>query len=68
MSHRPDEPLPDSVPEPPDARHCRMCGAVLRDRVSRMWGLGPDCRAKVRLRLAPDPPPNETEQEALPGT
>lgn len=48
--------------------HCRMCGHPLRDRVSRMWGLGPDCRTKLRLRLAPVPPDVEIDQDTLPGT
>ncbi|WP_326692384.1 MULTISPECIES: DUF6011 domain-containing protein [unclassified Streptomyces] len=46
---------------------CRMCGQPLRDRASRIWGLGPDCRHKLAVRTAPAPPAHEVEQDALPG-
>ena len=60
--------LPDSEPVRPGPAHCRVCGHPLRDRVSRIWGLGPDCRDRLRLRLAPRPPDVEIEQDPLPGT
>lgn len=63
-------PLPDGD-EPDDGRGqrivCGMCGAELRDRVSRMWGLGRDCRLKAALRVAPVPPRVDVEQDVLPG-
>jgi len=66
----PEDPqmLPGAEPAP-GTRHvtCRGCGQPLRDRVSRMWGLGPDCRAKYALRTAPAPPAHEVDQEPLPG-
>lgn len=66
----PDDPLtlPGSG-QAPGNRHvtCRACGQPLRDRVSRMWGLGPDCRAKYALRTAPAPPAHEVAQDTLPG-
>ncbi|NSC20405.1 hypothetical protein FM076_03900 [Streptomyces albus subsp. chlorinus] len=46
---------------------CRMCGQPLRDRASRLWGLGPDCRHKLAVRTAPVPPAHEVEQDTLPG-
>ncbi|MBU7600854.1 hypothetical protein JGS22_025340 [Streptomyces sp. P38-E01] len=46
---------------------CRMCGQPLRDPMSRRWGLGRDCRRKLRMRLAPAPEQHEVEQDALPG-
>ncbi|CAM2964620.1 DUF6011 domain-containing protein [Streptomyces albus] len=46
---------------------CRMCGQPLRDRASRLWGLGPDCRHKLALRTAPPPPVRDVEQDPLPG-
>ncbi|MCK1798016.1 DUF6011 domain-containing protein [Streptomyces sp. XM4193] len=46
---------------------CRMCGQPLRDAMSRRWGLGRDCRRKLRMRLAPAPEQHEVEQDALPG-
>lgn len=44
-----------------------MCGQPLRDRASRLWGLGPDCRHKLAVRTAPVPPAHEVEQDTLPG-
>ncbi|WP_369203333.1 DUF6011 domain-containing protein [Streptomyces sp. PU-14G] len=46
---------------------CRMCGQPLRDRDSRLWGLGPACRHKLAVRTAPVPPAQEVAQDALPG-
>ncbi|MFR9675022.1 DUF6011 domain-containing protein [Streptomyces sp. TR06-5] len=46
---------------------CGMCGAPLRDRTSRLWGLGRDCRRKLELRAAPAPPRVDVEQDTLPG-
>ncbi|WP_147266718.1 DUF6011 domain-containing protein [Streptomyces diacarni] len=46
---------------------CRMCGQPLRDRASRLWGLGPACRHKLAVRTAPVPPAHEVAQETLPG-
>ncbi|MBO8195966.1 hypothetical protein ITI46_30610 [Streptomyces oryzae] len=46
---------------------CRMCGQPLRDRASRLWGLGPDCRHKLAVRTAPTPPQREVDQDTLPG-
>ena len=67
-------PLPGTDPGPgADAdgrkRHvtCALCGAPLRDRTSRLWGLGRDCRRKLHLRAAPAPPVTEVDQETLPG-
>lgn len=47
--------------------HCRLCGRPLRDREARTWGLGPECREKLRLRQAPRPPVREVDQDTLPG-
>lgn len=58
---RPEKPLPVHVLE---VRH----GAPLRDRTSRLWGLGRDCRRKLRLRAAPTPATGDVEQDTLPGT
>ncbi|GAB2874651.1 DUF6011 domain-containing protein [Streptomyces mayteni] len=46
---------------------CRLCGRPLHDREARLWGLGPDCRAKLALRQAPRPPERPVEQDPLPG-
>ncbi|MBO8188569.1 hypothetical protein JW592_24310 [Streptomyces sp. DW4-2] len=64
-----DEPtvLPGSEPVSGRRVLCRMCGQPLRDRASRLWGLGPDCRHKLALRTAPAPPSQEVDQDALPG-
>ncbi|MGP3988197.1 DUF6011 domain-containing protein [Streptomyces sp. 3N207] len=59
--------LPDSEPVPGRRVLCRMCGQPLRDRASRLWGLGPDCRHKLAVRSAPTPPRREVDQDALPG-
>ncbi|UNZ22188.1 hypothetical protein HC362_29410 [Streptomyces sp. 891-h] len=59
--------LPGSEPVAGRRVLCRMCGQPLRDRASRLWGLGPDCRHKLALRTAPTPPPQEVDQDALPG-
>jgi hypothetical protein len=59
--------LPQSEPTPARRVLCRMCGQPLRDRASRLWGLGPDCRHKLAVRTAPTPPGHEVDQEALPG-
>jgi hypothetical protein len=61
-------PLPGSEPEEPPAVRCAMCGQPLHDRASRLWGLGPDCRAKLHLRIAPTPHTGEVDQDTLPGT
>lgn len=60
------------VAEPPSADGrprvaCRLCGRPLHDREARLWGLGPDCRAKLALRTAPRPPEHPVEQDPLPG-
>lgn len=68
MTESPEpEPLPDSHPVEGRRVLCRMCGQPLRDRASRMWGLGPDCRHKLALRSAPVPPLHEVDQDTLPG-
>ncbi|MFI7241199.1 DUF6011 domain-containing protein [Streptomyces qinglanensis] len=59
--------LPDSRPVGGRRVLCRMCGQPLRDRASRLWGLGPDCRHKLSLRTAPEPPRREVDQDVLPG-
>ncbi|MGW8375472.1 DUF6011 domain-containing protein [Actinacidiphila sp. SB3-2] len=59
--------LPDSAPVTGRRVLCRMCGQPLRDRASRLWGLGPDCRHKLSLRTAPSPPQHEVDQDTLPG-
>ncbi|GAA2620447.1 DUF6011 domain-containing protein [Streptomyces axinellae] len=59
--------LPDSEPVAGRRVLCRMCGQPLRDRASRIWGLGPDCRHKLAVRTAPTPPVTEVEQDTLPG-
>ncbi|MDT0321739.1 DUF6011 domain-containing protein [Streptomyces millisiae] len=46
---------------------CRLCGRPLHGREARLWGLGPDCRAKLALRQAPRPPERPVEQDPLPG-
>jgi hypothetical protein len=61
------EPLPDSRPVEGRRVLCRMCGQPLRDRASRLWGLGPDCRHKLALRTAPRPPLHDVDQDMLPG-
>ncbi|UNS95709.1 DUF6011 domain-containing protein [Streptomyces tubbatahanensis] len=69
-------PLPGSEPvEEPEGTQgnsprsvlCRMCGQPLRDRASRLWGLGPACRHKLAVRTAPVPPAHEVAQDTLPG-
>jgi len=60
--------LSDTAPHEPPAVRCRMCGHLLHDRASRLWGLGPDCRARLRLRTARDPGVFEVEQDTIPGT
>ncbi|MGW5018712.1 MULTISPECIES: DUF6011 domain-containing protein [Streptomyces] len=60
-------PLPGSEPREGRRVLCRMCGNPLRDRVSRVWGLGPDCRHKLAVRTAPAPPGRPVDQEPLPG-
>ncbi|WP_016908080.1 DUF6011 domain-containing protein [Streptomyces xiaopingdaonensis] len=59
--------LPGTAPDEPEPLRCRMCGHPLRDRVSRRWGLGPECRRRLRMRLAPVPGPFEPAQDPLPG-
>ncbi|MEV1006662.1 DUF6011 domain-containing protein [Streptomyces sp. NPDC049881] len=59
-------PLPDGGRRPPVT--CRLCGRRLYGREARMWGLGPECRAKLAVRVAPLPPEHPVEQETLPGT
>ena len=63
-------PLPADGDEP-DGRGqrvvCGMCGAPLRDRTSRLWGLGRDCRKKLHLRAAPTPATGDVDQDTLPG-
>ncbi|MGW7350917.1 DUF6011 domain-containing protein [Streptomyces sp. NPDC054784] len=61
----PPPPLPDSVPVEGRRHVCRMCGHPLRDRVSLRWGLGPDCRRKMRLRYAADPGRFTVQQDGL---
>lgn len=46
---------------------CRLCGQPLTSSASRRWGIGEDCRRKLRLREAPAPPENPADQDALPG-
>ncbi|MFI0862337.1 DUF6011 domain-containing protein [Streptomyces smyrnaeus] len=60
-------PLPGSEPVSGRRVLCRMCGQPLRDRASRLWGLGPDCRRKLAVRSAPAPARHEVDQDALPG-
>ena len=62
-----EERLPGSEPVGGRRVLCRMCGQPLRDRASRVWGLGPDCRHKLALRTAPAPPLGEVAQDPLPG-
>lgn len=60
-------PAPED-PEPERSRvTCRLCGRPLTGRAARRWGLGEECRAKLRERAAPRPPAREVEQETLPG-
>lgn len=74
------EPLPDSAPRAADGAeagapdggrpsevHCRLCGRPLHGHTAKRWGLGADCRRKLRLRSAPRPPAFEVEQDTLPG-
>lgn len=63
----PESELPGSEPVTGRRVLCRMCGQPLRDRASRIWGLGPDCRGKLALRTAPAPPRDEVPQDPLPG-
>jgi hypothetical protein len=62
--------LPGEAPDGdrPRVVVCRLCGRPLRDREARLWGLGPECRAKLALRTAPRPPGHPVEQDPLPGT
>lgn len=65
------QPLPgadEAPPEQPPEVLCALCGRPLHDRLARQWRLGPECREKLKLRLAPSPPPHEPAQETLPGT
>ena len=57
-------PLPDSVP-PAERRmvRCLRCGRPLLDAESRLYELGPECRAVVPLT----PRGWVVEQDALPG-
>ncbi|NLU70398.1 DUF6011 domain-containing protein [Streptomyces sp. HNM0574] len=66
-AHEEPVPLPGTDPEEGRRAVCRMCGQPLRDRTSRMWGLGPDCRTKLAVRIAPRPDGHEVEQDRLPG-
>ncbi|MDJ1135625.1 DUF6011 domain-containing protein [Streptomyces iconiensis] len=60
--------LPGSEPVAGRRVLCRMCGQPLRDRASRIWGLGPDCRHKLALRTAPARTgQDEVPQDTLPG-
>ncbi|QMV21016.1 hypothetical protein GQS52_03590 [Streptomyces sp. SCUT-3] len=59
------EPLPDTAVPAVGRRPlwCRRCRRPLTDRVSRMYGLGPECRGPgPRVRS----PCSEVEQETLP--
>ncbi|MGW7291339.1 DUF6011 domain-containing protein [Streptomyces xiamenensis] len=64
-----DEPLLPGV-DPRAERSpvfCRLCGRPLTGREARTWGLGPECREKLRLRGAPRPRVSEVDQDTLPG-
>lgn len=52
------------IPGRPARRWCRRCGRELRDPVSRLRGLGPECDPD---RRTPDPR-HDVDQDALPGT
>jgi hypothetical protein len=66
-----EEMLPATGPPEPDGGPapvtCRLCGRPLTGRAARRWGLGEECRAKLRERSAPRPPAREVDQETLPG-
>lgn len=64
------QPLPGLDEAPPEGLRVVvrvLCGRPLHDRIARQWRLGPECREKLKLRLAPSPPPHEPAQETLPG-
>lgn len=51
----------------PSLIRCRHCRRPVHDPLSRMWAMGPECRRRWRVRIAPTPPRSDVQQDALPG-